>query len=366
MESGGVGHTLFGDIVSIENLFSAWNDFRIGKQQKQDVQMFALSLEDNLFELYETIAGGRYEHAPYVSFLLRDPKLRRIHKPAVKDRVLHHAIVRAIEPLFEPHFIFNSYSSRKEKGTHRAVARLRKIAWQMSRNNTRTVWIVHGDVRKFFDSVDHKILLHLLRRRIGDSDLLLLLEKIIHSFHTSPGKGIPLGNLTSQLFSNVYLDRLDQYVVNMLGEKRYIRYADDFVIVSRNKLYLESMITLIRNFLGEHLQLELHPKKIILRKWHQGMDFLGYVSFPYHTILRPRTKRRMFRHLRLKQHKLQVGQMDQEKFDQTVQSYLGMLGHCRSYAIEQRLRKAVEKIEPEVDQGKKDWRGKTKSDDGFA
>lgn len=334
---GNIGHTLFNNIICIENLFSAWNDFRVGKLQKKDVQQFALSLEDNLFELHDILMSGQYKHDPYTSFLVRDPKLRHIHKPSVKDRVLHHAIVRAIEPLFEPHFIFNSYSSRKEKGTHRAIARLRKIAWRMSRNNTRTVWIVHGDVRKFFDSIDHEILFHLLKRRIDDPDLLLLLEKIIYSFHTSTGKGIPLGNLTSQLFSNVYLDRLDQYVVNILGEKKYIRYADDFVIVSRSKIFLESMTKLIQNFLGEYLQLELHPKKIVFRKWHQGMDFLGYVSFPCHTILRPRTKRRMFRHLKAKQYKLQAGQMDQEKFGQTVQSYLGMLSHCRGYTIKQHL-----------------------------
>ena len=264
------------------------------------MESFALEVESHLFDLHEDLKNNTYQHSAYESFYVRDPKLRHIHKPKVIDRVLHHAIVMAIEPTFQRYFIYDSYSSRKEKGTHRAVARLRRFAWRLSRNNTKTVWILHLDVRKFFDSVDHEILLHLIRQRVSDGEVLELIEKIVRSYETSPGKGIPLGNLTSQLFSNIYLNQLDQFITKTMGIQGYIRYADDMVIPARNKIFLECLITLIRDFLESKLQLTLHPGKIVLRKWHQGVDFLGYIIFPHYSILRTKTKRRMLKRIKAK------------------------------------------------------------------
>jgi retron-type reverse transcriptase len=319
--------TFFEKIICLENLFFAWDEFKRGKARKNDVARFAFDVEDNLFDLYEQLSNGRYTHSSYTSFYLCDPKLRHIHKPAIKDRIVHHAIVAATEPFFERHFIFNSYSSRKGKGTHRAVKRLHRLAWRLSFNNTKTVWILHCDVRKFFDSVDHGILLRLIRRRIGDPQVLELIEKIVHSYHTQQGKGIPLGNLTSQLFSNIYLNELDQFITNTLGLQNYIRYADDVVIIARNKIFLESIVSIIGDFLANRLQLTLHPKKMTLRKWHQGIDFLGYVSFPHYTILRTKTKRRMFKRIS----------------EKNFTSYNGILQHCRSRKLQDKLFEIVKK-----------------------
>jgi len=323
ISGGGVNrrHKLFSEIISVKNLLLAWHEFKRGKLKKRDVQEFVLNLEDHLFTLHDDLAQGTYSHSPYTSFFVRDPKLRHIHKPAVRDRILHHAIVLSIEPLFEPYFIFNSYSSRLGKGTHAAVAQLRRLAWHVSRNNTKTIWILQCDVRKFFDSVDHDILLRLVRRRIIDDNLLGLIERIVRSYHTTPGKGIPLGNLTSQLLSNVYLNELDQFITKRLGIQNYVRYADDIAIVGRNKIALEGLTSVIQEFLDEKLKLTLHPRKIILRKWHQGVDFLGYVVFPHYSILRTKTKRRMLRRLNQK----------------NLQSYLGILRHCRGYGVKTQI-----------------------------
>lgn len=338
---GGGEHTLFAEIICLENLFFAWNEFKRGKEQKIDVQKFALEVEDHLFDLYDELLGGTYQHSAYEAFYVCDPKLRHIHKPAVRDRVLHHAIVMAIEPLFENVFIFNSYSSRKNKGTHRAVGRLRRFAWRLSHNNTKTVWILHCDVRRFFDSVDHDMLLHLMRQKVNDHKVMGLIEQIVRSFEITPGKGIPLGNLTSQLFSNIYLNQLDQFITKTMGLQGYIRYADDVAFVGRSKIFLESLIPIVQDFLENKLKLTLHPRKIVLRKWHQGVDFLGYVIFPHYTILRTKTKHRMLRRLTAKRYAVEQGLLDQDSYAQCVQSYLGMLKHCRGWRIEKMVAKIL-------------------------
>lgn len=318
---------MYDEIISLENLFAAWQEFKAGKEGKADVQAFGLKIEDNLFALHEDLATGAYRHGGYEAFIVNDPKPRNIHKASVCDRVLHHAVVRVIEPLFERKFIYDSYACRKGKGTHEAVERFRSFAWKVSRNNTRTVWVLKCDIRRFFDSVNHRVLLDLLARELGDPKALALLGAVIGSFATSPGRGIPLGNLTSQLFANVYLDRLDQFAKRRLGLKYYVRYADDFVIVSENQAYLENLIPKLERFLRKYLLLDLHRGKLRLLKWHQGVDFLGYVSFPHHAVLRTKTKRRL------------LARADEHNRS----SYVGLLKHCRGFGIARHIDKSGEK-----------------------
>ncbi len=331
------GHISFSSIISCKSLFSAWKEFKRGKEKKLDVQRFTMALEENIFSLYRELQSGTYKHSLYDSFYVHDPKLRLIHKAEVRDRILHHAIVRVIEPLFEKTFIFDSYSSRKGKGTHRAVIQLRTFAKTLSVNHTKTVWALQCDIRKFFDSVDHDNLHTFLQERIDDKKLLSLLGHIIASIETRPGKGVPLGNLTSQLFSNVYLNPLDQFIKQTLGVEYYIRYADDFVILSTDSIYLQNLIKPINQFLKEKLTLSLHEKKLSIRKWHQGLDFLGYVSFPHHTILRTKTKKRMLRKIRKRCLEYKNGEIDENSFNHSMQSYRGMLTHCRGRGIEQQI-----------------------------
>jgi retron-type reverse transcriptase len=196
------GHDLFIKIISVSNLFTAWSEFKRDKIKKNDVSSFAVSLEEELFNLHHLLKSDQYKHDKYTAFYVHDPKLRSIHKAKVIDRVFHHALVRIIEPIFDKGFIFDSYSSRKNKGTYEAGKRFRKFAWKLSNKNTKTVWILKCDIKKFFDSVDHDILISLLLQKIKDEKVTKLLIQIIKSFQSQPGKGIPLGNLTSQLFSN--------------------------------------------------------------------------------------------------------------------------------------------------------------------
>lgn len=316
---------IFEEIISFENLFLAWKEFKRGKTKKIDVQNFNLFLEDNIFNLYYQLINKTYQHSDYTSFYISDPKLRHIHKACVRDRVLHHAVFRILYPIFDSIFIYDSYSCRINKGTHRAVNRLNHFARKVSKNNTKICYILKLDIRRFFDSINQEILINLIKKRIKDKDAIWLIKKIIRSFP----EGLPLGNITSQLFANIYFNELDYYIKRNLRIKYYIRYCDDFIILDDNKEYLEELILQIDYFLKETLKLSLHPDKIIIKKYHQGIDFLGYVGFPHHRILRTKTKKRMFKRINQK--------IKEQSFNQTIQSYLGVLKHCNGYKLEKKL-----------------------------
>jgi retron-type reverse transcriptase len=325
----GTHDALYERIISTANLFAAWREFKSGKLGKKDVLAFSERAEEHLVALHDDLASGTYVHGKYHRFFVHDPKRRPIAKASVRDRVLHHAICRIIGPMFDKQFIFDSYASRKGKGTHAANERLRVFALKLSRNGTRAVWLMKCDICKFFDSVDHDILLGICEEKITDEKLLALLHMIVTSFETRPGKGIPLGNLTSQLLANVYMDLFDQFVKRNLRFKHYIRYTDDFVLLSCDKSELEETLPRIQAFLMDRLRMELHPQKIFFRKWRQGFDFLGYVHFPYHTLVRTKTMQRIFR--KLTQH--HTNAHDEEGFDkleQAKQSYLGILSHANA------------------------------------
>lgn len=297
VRGGGIHGSLFEKVISLENLFVAWREFQCGKRFKEDVLAFGMEAEEQLIRLHRDLASGRYAHSPYIHFIVSDPKPRDIHKASVRDRVLHHAIHRVIEPIFEKRFIYDTYSSRKGKGTHRAVKRFEQLAWKLCRNRTRTVWVLQCDVRKFFASIDHTLLLAAVTRAVKDKHLLKLLSDIITSFSSTPGTGIPLGNLTSQLFANIFLDPLDQYVKRVLHAPVYLRYADDILLAHTDRYQLLLWHDRIGQFLSVDRKLVIHSHKTTLRKWHQGIDFLGYVSFPTHRVIRTRTKHRLLRRL---------------------------------------------------------------------
>lgn len=309
-----------------------------------DTLEFSLQLENNIFGLRETLLAKKWKHDPYVEFLINDPKLRRIHKATVRDRVLYQAVYRILYRIFDPTFIFDSYSSRRNKGTHAAVVRrLKSFLGKASHNSTQRAYCFQCDIKKFFDSIDHTILLRLLREKIDCRDTMHLLEEIIESFSASPGKGLPLGNVTSQLFANVYLNSFDWFVKSKLKILYYIRYCDDFIIVDTDRGKLEALVPLFQEFLREKLLLELHPNKISIRTLAQGIDFLGYVTLPHHRVLRTKTKKRMIRNLSKLSRDVQSGFRSEERLVHSYASYLGVLGHCRGYAVEQKIKRYIEK-----------------------
>lgn len=325
-------------------MLAAWREFRRGKRAKSDVQQFEFNLEDNLFELRDSLFSKTWRHGPYHAFYVRDPKLRHIHKATVCDRVLHQAVFRVLYSIFDRMFIFDSYSCRVGKGTHRAVSRLETFMRKVSRNHRRTVFALKCDVRKFFDSVDQGILLRLIQKKILDADALWLVQQIVRSFETRPGRALPLGNVTSQLFANIYLNELDQFVKRELRERYYIRYCDDFIILHEDADYLRVLAERINFFLRDALRLELHADKIIIRKHTQGIDFLGYVVVPHYRTLRTKTKRRMLRKLNERKLSLYQGVITETSFNQTIQSYLGVLKHCRGYTIKKVIWKMIGEI----------------------
>ena len=334
---------IFNKIISLENLFSAWDKFKSDKQKKRDVQRFEWQLEENIFQLHRDLKYHRYKHGAYTSFYIRDPKQRHIHKAIVRDRILHHAVFAVLNPIFEPTFISNSLSCRIDKGTHKGIDILDKTLRQISGNNFKRCFALKCDIKKFFGTVDHSILLSIIRKRIKDSEAIRLLEEIVESFSSQYStifskKGLPLGNLTSQLFANIYLNEFDQFVKQKLKVKPYIRYADDFIIVAQNKLYLENLIESIRSFLSDKLALELHPKKISIRKFHQGIDFLGYIVLPHHRLLRTKTKQRIFRKLRKRIEEYKKGVINKQALEQSLQSYLGVFSHANDYNLSNELK----------------------------
>ncbi|NCN08083.1 RNA-dependent DNA polymerase, partial [Candidatus Parcubacteria bacterium] len=308
---------LFNKITDTENLFSAWDEFKCGKRNRPDVLAFEENIEQNIFALHRDLISKKYKHGAYSSFYIYDPKLRHIHKATVRDRVLHHAIFKILNPIFEPTFISHSFSCRVGKGTHKGVEVLDKMLRKVSRNYSQTAYALKCDVRKFFDSVDHAILIQLLRRKIKDADTLWLMEEIIESFTGKSSdlftrKGLPIGNLTSQLFANVYMNEFDQFMKKELKIGNYVRYTDDFIAVSESEDFLKKLIPKIQDFLRNNLNLELHPSKVTIGKYRRGVDFLGYVSFPHYRSLRKRTERRMIRKLDEKIEMVKKGQITDE------------------------------------------------------
>ena len=319
-------------MISLEHLFLCWEQFRRGKRKRKDVQIFERHLEDEIFQLHEELKTDAYLHNPYRKFYVFDPKERHISKASIRDRLVHHMIYNVLNAIYDPRFIFHSFSCRLDKGTHVGIEYLNRMLKKCSHNNTRPVYGLKMDVRRFFDTLNHSMLKHLLEQQIKDQQVLNLIGLVIDSFKVSSdengNRGIPLGNVTSQIFSNIYLHELDHFVKHRLREPFYLRYCDDFMLISEDSIHLKSLISPIALFLDKKLHLEIHPKKVILRKWRSGIDFLGYISFPHYQLMRTSSKKRMLRRLKEGYEDFIEEKIDEVSFDQKLQSYLGMLRHA--------------------------------------
>jgi len=286
-------------------------------------------LEDNIFDLHRKLKNKTYKHSTYKDFYVNDPKRRHIHKSNALDRVLHHLLYKHLYEIFDKKFIYDSYSCRKGKGTHKAVKRLEKLTRIVSGNYTRECWGLKLDIKKFFNSIDHNFLKDLIHKSVKDKDINRLIDEVIDSFHSEVGedKGIPLGNLTSQIFANIYLNELDQFIKHKLKIKYYLRYADDFVLLDVDRRHLNTYLDSIGDFVQNNLKLELHPKKIIISKLTWGIDFCGYIVRPYYILPRTKTKRRI------------VKKVTNETIStQALASYVGYFSHSKSYKIQQALK----------------------------
>jgi retron-type reverse transcriptase len=317
----------YNNIITIGNLLTTWEKFLHRKKKKKDVIAFQLQLADNLIQLQRELQEKTYVHGGYLAFNISDPKPRNIHKALVRDRVVHHLLYKELYWYFHHRLIFDSYSCRKNKGTHRALDRLKFFAGKVSKNHTRTCYVLKCDIRKFFASIDQNVLLKILDRHIEDEEIKWLIGQVLKSFHTTTtGIGLPLGNLTSQLLVNIYMHEFDMFVKQELRVKYYIRYADDFVILSEDKKYLENILPQIDYFLREKLHLSLHPDKVFIQTYGAGVDFLGWVHFPCCRTIRTTTKRKILKNL------------EWYPRPETVNSYRGLLGHGDTYEVRKKAR----------------------------
>lgn len=277
---------LWPQLISWENLLLAAELAEKGKRRNDNVARFNLNRERELLRLQEDLATKRYRHGRYRDFWVHERKPRLISAAPYRDRVVHHALCNVIEPLFDRTFIHDSYACRVSKGTHAAADRYTRF----SRKNR---YVLKGDIRRYFPSIDHSTLYRELRRKIADEEVLWLIRLILATKNDDgllwpSGKGIPIGNLTSQFFANIYLNRFDHWMKEDMRCRYYIRYVDDFVILSDNRRWLQSLIDPIRERLGT-LELKVHPKKCNVFPVSRGCDFMGYCIWPTHRMLPKRT-----------------------------------------------------------------------------
>jgi len=316
---------LYEKIISFGNLFLAWRKARKGKTKKDYVIEFEKDLIENLLKLHEELKNQTYEPKPLQNFILRDPKTRKISKSDFKDRIVHHALVRVIEPIFDKGFIYDSCANRKGKGNLFALKRFDKFKRKVTENgktkglfNNNLVkgYCLKADIRHYFQEVNHSILLKIISRKIKDEKVIWLIRQILENFNNKI-KGMPLGNLTSQFFANVYLNELDYFVKHKLKAKYYLRYVDDFVILHKSKLQLKEWKMKIDKFLDSELNLELHPDKSKVIPLSKGIDFVGFRDFYYFKLLRTRNIRKILFKIR----KYKLGELPREKILESFQGW---------------------------------------------
>lgn len=274
---------LYDDIYELNNLYLAYYKASKGKRSKNDVIRFSKSLDKNLLSIQSQLIKRDVKLGDYHYFTINDPKRRLICAASFPERIIHHAIMNVTDVYFDNFQIYDSYACRVDKGTHKAIHR----AFSMCKNYK---YYIKLDIKKYFDSIDHEILYSLLLKRFKDNDLLNLFSNLIDTYKTSPGKGIPIGNLTSQYFANYYLAYFDRYVKEELKIKDYLRYMDDFIIFVNEKSKLMPIVSSIAIFLCDTLSLELKPP--LINSVSSGIPFLGFKLYKHKIFLSKRSKKR--------------------------------------------------------------------------
>lgn len=325
---------LYPQIYSFSNLLRASRKAQRGKRYTRAVYAFNSRLEENLIRLSNELRERRWQPGGYETFYVQESKRRLICAAPYADRVVHHALCNVIEPLFERTLIFDSYACRKGKGTHAAADRYTAFS-------RKARYVLKCDIAKYFPSIRHDVLYGQLARRIADDGVLWLCERIIRSWNDEgllwpSGRGIPIGNQTSQFFANVYLNGFDHWLKEEMGCRLYLRYVDDFAILHDNKTRLHALIPEIESYLGT-LGLELHARKRVVFPVSEGCDFMGYRIWPTHRRIRPENGYRFQRKLKAMAREYSCGEVSREKVTASVMSWIGHAQHADTWG----LRKAV-------------------------
>ncbi len=347
---------MYDEITDYSSLLFAYYRARKCKRYNDTILRFGYYLESNLLCLQRDLQSGYYQPSPYVCFTVHDPKVRQVSAPAFRDRVLQHALVAVIEPLFEKSFIYDSYACRQKKGTHFGLRRFKKFlqAARSIHGANAPLYCLRMDVSKFFASISWDVLLPLVFKQVKNPRTQNLIEKILtnyqffdekgHVFNPAPfvvspvlRKGIPIGNLTSQLFANVYLNELDHFVKDKLGIRWYGRYMDDFLVIHHDKGELIKIEGEIRTFLRDNLKLVLSDRKVIISNVKDGIPFIGYRIFYDHILVRGTTLLHMQRKLRLKRQELRKGYVYQDQLIASIHSLFGHFRYANSWHLKQQM-----------------------------
>jgi RNA-directed DNA polymerase len=336
---------LYSHIIDFDNLLSAYENARKSKQQTGAMRLFHFNLERNLWDLHLELRDGTYRPGPYHNFMIFEPKPRKISAASFRDRIVHHALCQVIQPLFERKFIFDSYANRVGKGNHKALDRAH--AWVK-----QYPYVLKADLRKFFPSIDHAVLMDVLRRTLACPPTLALCRRIVDSgagiladeypLQWFPGddlftplqreRGLPIGNLTSQFWGNALLNELDHFVKEQLRVKAYLRYVDDFLLFGHSKAELWAAHAAIGAFLAG-LRLSLHPHKCHVMPTARGVAFLGFRLFPTHRRLLGDSLRRAHKRLRRQRRALARGELTPEALRRSLASWIGHARHGNTYQL---------------------------------
>jgi RNA-directed DNA polymerase len=329
------GH-LFERIASFDNLILAAHKTFRGQKHKPGVARFYFHLETELFRLQQELQSGNWQPRPYHIFEVYEPKPRQICAADLRDRVVHHAICNVLDPIFERRMISDTFACRREKGSHAAVTRAQEFA-------RRFGYFLQCDVRKYFASLDHAALKQLLRRLLKDAQALALLDRIIDQPlpGAAVGKGLPIGNLTSQYFANLYLGELDHFVKERLGVKGYVRYMDDFLLFGDDKVRLHETLAAVRSFLDEKLRLTLKESATILSPVSGGLSFLGFRVFPGTIRLCGAKWRRFRREIVRREAAYLAGELEQDGLARSVASKIAHLRHADTLAARKKFFETV-------------------------
>jgi retron-type reverse transcriptase len=339
---------LYPQVYAFDNLLAAFYKARKGKRSKAPVARFEYHLEREILQLERELRDMTYRPGPYRSFYIFDPKKRKISAAPFRDRVVHHALCHVIQPMYERRFIFDSYANRIGKGTHKAMDRCTRFL-RVNR------YVLKCDIVQYFPSVDHQILRSILAHPLRDPDVVWLIERILESgrgilaseytmqwfpgddlFAVNRPRGLPIGNLTSQLWANVYLNELDQFVKRELKCRCYVRYVDDFLLFHDEKQQLHAWKHDVAHFL-EGLRLRLHPTKSVVFPTRLGVDYLGFRHFSAHRKIRRDNVRRFIQRLRGQRDAYQAGLLSLDEVHRSLQSWIAHAGHGDTYRLRAKL-----------------------------
>ncbi len=346
---------LYKQVCDLENIKLAWKKARKRKTLKNYVVQFDKYFKENLLQLRADLIFHSYRPLPLNTFVIRDPKTRKISVSDFRDRIVHHALCNIIEPLFDKLFIFDNYANRKGKGTLAAIKRLNYFMRKVSHNgsvvnkskNKVRGFFLKGDIKHYFETVNHNTLIEIIFRKIKDPEILFLIKNILKNYSPKEeGVGMPLGNLTSQFFANIYLNELDQFVKHALRVKYYIRYVDDFVILHNDKNQLCFYKDKINEFLKNKLFIELSLNKSKIKPLNRGIEFLGFRNFYYHKLLRERNIRKIYRKISNLKNNYDHDVIDYDRVCEVFQGWNAYAKNANTYKLRHKIIKIIEQNFP--------------------